>query len=132
LKYPIKLGGKSKPDNCVSRQKIAIVIPYRNREDSLNMLLNSLHTLLNRQKIDYGIYAIEPFDNITFNRGLLMNIGYLEALEDIKNDNQTNRNYDCFIFHDVDLIPENERNIYHCSETLPMHMSSAVSTMKYK
>ena len=35
-----------------------------------------------------------------------MNIAVKEAL---KLDD-----FDCFIFHDVDLIPENDRNIYEC------------------
>ena len=32
---------------------------------------------------------------------------------------------------DVDLLPEDERNIYSCPES-PRHMSAAVSTFDYK
>ena len=41
--------------------------------------------------------------------------------------------FNTFIFlkKDVDLLPEDERNIYSCPET-PRHMSSAVSSLKYK
>ncbi len=53
-----------------------------------------------------------------------MNIGFLESLR------LSASKWDCFIFHDVDLIPEDERNIYSCPE-LPRHMSSAVSTFDY-
>jgi hypothetical protein len=35
---------------------------------------------------------------------MLMNIGFVEALKIY--------DYQCFIFHDVDLIPENDNNIY--------------------
>ena len=34
-----------------------------------------MHQFLTRQKINYGIYLIEPVEKLVFNRGLLMNIG---------------------------------------------------------
>ena len=45
---------------------------------------------------------------------MLYNAGYLEALRDDY--------WDCFVFHDVDLLPEDPRNIYNCPEE-PRHMS---------
>lgn len=54
---------------------------------------------------------------------MLMNIGFVES--------QKLHEYDCFIFHDVDLLPEDDRNLYTCPEQ-PRHMSVAVSTLKYK
>ena len=36
-----------------------------------------------------------------FNRGMLLNIGFTEAMKD--------QEWDCFIFHDVDLLPENDK-----------------------
>lgn len=51
--------------------------------------------------------------DVTFNRAKLLNIGYLEALKDY--------NWDCFIFHDVDLVPENDHNLYVC-DTQPKHL----------
>ena len=62
--------------------------------------------------------GIEPF-----NRATLFNAGFREAL--IIN------NFDCFIFHDVDLIPDDERNIYKCPSH-PRHMSVFMSNWKYK
>ena len=55
---------------------------------------------------------------------MLMNIGFKEALKD--------KDFSCFIFHDVDLLPENDRNIYSCSEKSPRHMSAAVDKFNYK
>ncbi len=37
----------------------------------------------------------------------------------------------CFIFHDVDLLPEDDRNLYTCP-TQPRHMSVAVDTFSYR
>ena len=121
----IKLGGLSSPLECKSRYKVAIIVPYRNRETNLKIFLRHMHPFLIKQQLDYGIYLIEPIQNITFNRGLLMNIGFIESLR------LSSNKWDCFIFHDVDLIPEDERNIYSCPD-LPRHMSSAVSTFNYK
>lgn len=58
-----------------------------------------------------------------FNRAMLMNVGFVEALKLYS--------YDCFIFHDVDLLPEDDRNLYTCPEQ-PRHMSVAVDVLKYK
>ena len=54
--------------------------------------------------IDYGIYVIEQNGTGSFNRAMLFNIGASEAMKSYS--------YDCFIFHDVDLLPEDDRNIY--------------------
>ena len=58
-----------------------------------------------------------------FNRGMLMNVGFVETLKLY--------NYDCFVFHDVDLLPEDDRNLYTCPEQ-PKHLSVAVNVFKYK
>lgn len=121
----INVGGMWSPTECTARHKVAIIIPFRNRESNLKIFLRHIHPIMCRQQIDYGIYLIEPVQNITFNRGLLMNIGFIESLK------LTNDKWDCFIFHDVDLIPEDDRNIYSCPEE-PRHMSSAVSTFNYR
>ena len=120
----IQQGGHDKPKTCTARYKVGIVVPYRDRIENLKLFLNHIHPFLNKQQIEYAIYIVEPVQNVTFNRGLLMNIGFNEAMK------ETDK-WDCFIFHDVDLLPEDERNIYGCSE-IPRHFSSAVSTLNYK
>merc|ERR1712072_435839 len=39
--------------------------------------------------------------------------------------------FDCLVFSDVDLLPENDRNYYGCP-TSPRHMSVAVDTLNYR
>ncbi|CAF0715049.1 unnamed protein product [Brachionus calyciflorus] len=120
----LQIGGRWAPKECKPRYKVAIIVPYRDRLFNLQLFLKHMHPFLRKQQLDYGIYLIEPIANITFNRGLLMNIGFAYALAD-------DPTWKCFVFHDVDLLPEDERNIYSCPES-PRHMSSAVSTLHYK
>ena len=40
-------------------------------------------------------------------------------------------NIPCLIFHDVDLIPLNGRNIYGCSIEGPRHLSANVDQFRY-
>jgi hypothetical protein len=54
-----------------------------------------------------------------FNKGMMMNIGYKEAKQRM--------DFDCFIFHDVDLIPFILQNYYGCVD-LPRHLGSALDS----
>jgi len=114
---------------CLPKRNVAILIPYRNRLEALKIFLNNIHPFLTRQRINYGIYLIEPLEDVKFNRGLLLNIGFKQALND-----QINLpfKWDCFVLHDVDMIPENLNNFYVCNEKNPMHFSVAVKKFKYK
>ena len=49
--YDVRIGGQSKPKDCISRDRVAIIVPYRNRSDHLRSFLFHLHTLLPRQQI---------------------------------------------------------------------------------
>ncbi|KAM9247976.1 beta-1,4-galactosyltransferase 4 isoform 2-T3 [Leptosomus discolor] len=105
--------GRYHPTECSALQRVAILIPHRNREKHLLYLLEHLHPFLQRQQLDYGIYVIHQAGSTKFNRAKLLNVGYLEALKEA--------NWDCFIFHDVDLVPENDFNIYMCDRQ-PKHL----------
>ncbi|ELU11003.1 hypothetical protein CAPTEDRAFT_120554 [Capitella teleta] len=124
LHTELEAGGSWYPVNCSSRHRVAIVVPYRDRVDHLRILLEHLHPFLQKQLLDYKIFVVEQDSSAPFNRGMLMNIGFKEA-------NSVDHPYDCFIFHDVDLLPEDDRNIYDCAEK-PRHMSAAVDTLGYK
>lgn len=114
----ISEGGRFKPENCTSRHRVAILIPYRNRSEHLNILMYNLHRFLARQQIDYGVFVIEQIDNEEFNRAKLFNVGFAQSM--------ALHDYDCFIFHDVDLLPVDDRNIYSCPEH-PRHMSTNIA-----
>lgn len=50
--------GRYHPEECKALQRVAILIPHRNREKHLLYLLEHLHPFLQRQQLDYGIYII--------------------------------------------------------------------------
>ncbi|GBN99504.1 Beta-1,4-galactosyltransferase 1 [Araneus ventricosus] len=95
--------GSWTPRDCVPQHRVALIIPYRDRLEHLTTLLYTLHPLLQRQLLEYRVYVVEQYGNETFNKGVLMNAGVREALRD--ND------FQCFVFHDVDMIPEDDRNL---------------------
>lgn len=41
------------------------------------------------------------------------------------------QHFHCFIFHDVDLIPEDDRTLYSCPIS-PRHLSVAVDKFNYR
>lgn len=116
-------GGHWAPPRCRVDKKVAIVVPYRGRGEHLLLFLQHIHPFLRRQQLDYTIFLVEQDGNGPFNRATLMNVGYNEALKI--------RPFDCFIFHDVDLLPEDDRNLYNCP-LQPRHMSVAVDVLNYK
>nr|XP_034329667.1 beta-1,4-N-acetylgalactosaminyltransferase bre-4 isoform X1 [Crassostrea gigas] len=118
----LRTGGHYTPTGCKPRERVAILIPFRNRGNHLRILLNNLHPILYRQQLGYTIYVLKQADEKPFNRGKLFNIGYKEAKK---------FNHTCFVFHDVDLIPENDKILYGCVRS-PMHLSRAVDTFNYK
>ncbi|XP_026184838.1 beta-1,4-galactosyltransferase 4 [Mastacembelus armatus] len=115
--------GECEPVDCKARQSVAILIPHRNRERHLLYLLHHLHPFLQRQQLHYAIYVIQQAGDVTFNRAKLLNVGYLEALKDFS--------WECFIFHDVDLVPENDHNLYVC-DNQPKHLVVGRNVTGYK
>ena len=111
------------------RPRVAILVPYRDRIRNLKQFLYYMHQYLawQQDKIQYKIYLIEPTKNLKFNRGLLLNIGYVESLKDSEE-----AKWDCFIFHDVDLLPTSLNNLYSCNNDMPKQMAISISKYSYK
>ena len=116
-------GGRYKPEHCISRHRVAIIVPFRAREEHLRTFLFHMHSFLPRQQVDYGIFIVEQDGNGAFNRAMLLNVGAAEALKSY--------DFQCFIFHDVDLLPEDDRNLYTCP-VQPRHMSVAINNFLYR
>lgn len=98
--------------------KLAIVVPYRNRREHLEMFLPHIKKYLGGQNVLHKIYIIEQEEGKAFNRAKLLNIGFLEADNDC----------DYFVFHDVDMIPQ---NVDYGYQELPTHLAAAASQFNY-
>lgn len=149
----VQEGGRYQPSTCEPRSRTAVIIPHRNRETHLGHLLYYLHPFLQRQQLQYGIYVVHQVSpactggftghwglcgghccqpafpspqagNSTFNRAKLLNVGVKEALKD--------EEWDCLFLHDVDLIPENDHNLYTCDPWNPKHVSIAMNKFGYR
>ena len=79
----------------VKNPKLAIIVPYRDREEHLARFVPHMDKFLS--DIDYKIFVIEQDNDKPFNRGWLLNVGYKIAEK---------QGYDSFCFHDVDMLPE--------------------------
>lgn len=119
----LEAGGRYSPSDCRARHRVAIIVPYRDREEHLKAFLFNIHRFLQRQQSEYGIFVVEQSGKGPFNRAMLMNVGAAEALNQYT--------YQCFIFHDVDLMPEDDRNLYTCP-IQPRHMSVSIDKFQYR
>lgn len=113
----LKEGGRWRPTQCRERHRVAVIVPYRDRDQSLRLFLQHIHPFLQAQNLNYGIYVTEQSGDNEFNRGLARNVGFLES--------QRLDGSDCANFHDVDLLPLDSRNDYGCPRS-PRHLCVAV------
>ncbi|CAM9128321.1 unnamed protein product [Lampetra planeri] len=145
--FGIDFGGHWRPKDCRPHWKVAILIPFRNRHEHLPILFQHLIPMLQRQRLQFAFYVIEQVLTHThtlklsipewllisawcvcqsgtqpFNRAMLFNVGFLEAMKDL--------DWDCLIFHDVDHIPENDRNYYGCGQ-MPRHFAAKLDKYMY-
>ena len=86
-------------DDSNKKYSIAIIIPHQNNIEHLKKLLSYFNNNFNH-KVD--IFIIDQNNGDNFNRGFLLNVGYLIA--------KKHYSYDRYIFHDVDYYPD--KNLY--------------------
>jgi beta-1,4-galactosyltransferase 4 len=79
------------------KEKLAILVPYRDREEHLNIFTPYISNFLkNFPEIEYEIFIIEQYGDKLFNRGKLLNVGAKIA-----------ENFEYFVLHDIDMLPIN-------------------------
>jgi hypothetical protein len=120
-KIDFKIIDESFTFDCKNEDDIAIIIPYRNREEHLEKLKEHF------KNTNFDIYIIDQCDTQRFNRGILLNIGYYLA----KNNKQA-KNYKYYIFHDVDSLPDEKLLKQYCySGENIIHYASPFLDYKY-
>ncbi|XP_022088238.1 beta-1,4-galactosyltransferase 5-like [Acanthaster planci] len=120
--YTFIPGGHWRPNHCIPKGKVAIIIPFRNRFHHLSILLRYLVPMLQRQLLEFGIFTVNQENELSFNRATLMNVGFMESLN--------MSHWDCFVFHDVDHVPLSDLNYYGCSN-MPRHFITGDNVWNY-
>jgi predicted glycosyltransferase involved in capsule biosynthesis len=99
-------------------EKLAIVVPYRNRKEHLDKFLPAMESCSFLDGIDYEILIVEQEGVKPFNRGKILNVGAVYS---------KNSTYYCF--HDVDMLPISSDYSY---VSVPTHLASEAEQFGFK
>ena len=77
-------------------KKLGIIVPYRDRAEHLDKFKEEFKKYMESYDIDYHLIIVEQDNANIFNRGMLLNIGFVYAKK---------LNCDYVVFHDIDMIP---------------------------
>ena len=101
------------------KHKLGVIVPYRDRLQHLMCFLPAMKTFLNASNIDHEFYVIEQQQGKAFNRGKLLNVGFVLAKSTC----------DYVVMHDVDMLPLEAD--YSWVEH-PTHMATECSQFDYR
>ena len=102
----------------VQNHKLGIIVPYRDRPQQLKRFIKHMDEYLT--DLDYQIFIIEQSDDKPFNRGKLLNVGYKFACDN---------GCDYFVFHDVDMLPE---DVDYSYTDKPLHLATHLQEHDYE
>ena len=102
--------------------KLGVCVPYRNREEHLNIFVPRVGKHLKEQGIDFQMYFCHQVDDKLFNRGATKNIAAKHAFEE---------GCDYIVWHDIDMIPEKGAD-YSYPKDNPIHLATRISQMEYR
>lgn len=107
--------------------KIAIIVPYRDlhpaqkRAEHLKQFIAYMGPFMEKAITQFSnnstfhIFIVEQSPEYKFNRGALLNLGFIEA---------SKQGYNVFIFHDVDLLPGDSIAPYYVKKPeIPIHIA---------
>jgi len=97
------------------KDKLAIIVPYRDRQEHLDVFVPHMHQFLKDKGIDYTIFIAEQSDDRPFNYGKLCN----SVVKEISKE------YTYFAFHDIDMLPMNDECDYGYPDS-PTHLATNV------
>jgi len=103
--------------------KLGVCVPYRDRELHLNEFIPKVGKFLKQQGIDFQMYFAHQCDDKLFNRGAMKNIAAKHAFEE---------GCDYIVWHDIDMIPEDDSCDYSFPGDTPKHIAVRISQSDYK
>lgn len=103
------------------KDKLAIIVPYRDRQDHLDVFVPHMREFLKDKGIDYTIFIVEQSDDRPFNYGKLCNA----AVKEISDE------YTYFAFHDIDMLPINDECDYTWPD-VPLHLATNIEAHENK
>ena len=104
------------------KHKLGVCVPYRNREEHLKEFIPKVSKFLEDRDIDYSIYFAHQCDDKLFNRGAMKNIAAMHAFSD---------GCDYIVWHDIDMVPEDDTCDYSYPGEHPKHIAVNISQSDY-
>ena len=95
-------------------KKLGVIVPYRNRPYHLKEFKRRITRYLDRVEISYEIIIVNQDEDKLFNRGMLLNIGFIYAKK---------LHCDYVVFHDVDMIPV---QVDYSYSDVPLHLANNI------
>ena len=102
-------------------EKLAIIVPFRDRQKQLDIFVPHMHEFLSDKGIDYTIFIVEQTDDRPFNYGKLCNVVVSEIPQE----------YTYFAFHDIDMLPIDDSCDYGYPLE-PTHLATKVQAHENK
>jgi hypothetical protein len=102
--------------------KLGVCVPYRNRETHLKEFIPRVGKFLEDRGIDYCMYFGHQVDDKLFNRGAMKNVAAEQAFKD---------GCDYIVWHDIDMIPEDDACDYSYPADNPRHIAVNISKHNY-
>ena len=102
--------------------KLGVCVPYRNREAHLKEFIPRVGKFLQEKGIEYSMYFGHQVDDKLLNRGAMKNIAAEHAFND-------GCNY--IVWHDIDMIPEDDNCDYSFPKDNPRHIAIHISKTNY-
>jgi hypothetical protein len=103
--------------------KLGVCVPYRNRESHMNEFVPHVSKFLEERGIEHTIYLAHQCDDKLFNRGLMKNIAAKHAFDD---------GCDYIVWHDIDMVPEDDSCDYSFPKDNPQHIAVRISQSDYQ
>jgi hypothetical protein len=103
--------------------KLGVCVPYRNREKHLHEFIPKVGKFLKERNIEFCMYFGHQCDDKLFNRGAMKNVAAEFAFKD---------GCDYIVWHDIDMIPENDTCDYSYPAENPRHIAISISQSDYQ